>query len=157
MIKKIFLYGSITAFLGASITIFSLTVTLNKIKSDRATMKQHYEAQLEILKHPKEKKDEKKEIIKLIYKDEKGDNVIVEKTTTKTITEKEPVLLDAPNTNNNIRQWYVSGAYGCDFKNGFSSYGFGLGYNIANFLSAGIRFDSISQNKRIGIELRIDF
>jgi len=157
MVKKILMYGSIAGALAAMITIYSLYTQNHRIKAENETMKLHYEAQIAILKFPKEKIDENKEKIRIVYKDKKGDDVIIEKIVTKTIMEKEPVILERPSfKQDDIQRWYVSGAYGYSLD-GDVGFGVGAGYNLMDLLSTGLRYDTIGQGQRIALEVRVDF
>ena len=158
MIKKIFLYGSIVGTIISIITIYSLTVKMKEIKADRETMKQHYETQIEILKHPEEKKDEQKEKIRIVYKDKKGDPVIVEKEIIKRVIETRPVLLEKPGlTSQKVqRRFYVSGNYGQVLSDWEHTWGIGAGYNLTEWMSAGVRYDK-GLGHNISIEMRINF
>lgn len=156
MIKKVLLGVGIAGLIGAVITIYSLYTQNQKIKADRETMKTHYEVQLELLKHPKEKIDENKEVVKIVYKDKKGDEVIIEKVITKTVTEKEPVILEQPSLNTEVRRYYISGALGYTLSE-HASFGCGVGYNFSDNFSTGLRYDNIGKEHRLALEMRIDF
>lgn len=158
MIKKALIYGGVAGLIVASITIYSLYTQNHKIKANLETNKLHYEAQIAILKVPKEKIDENKEVIKIVYKDKKGDDVIIEKVVTKTIIEKEPVILDAPQHTSN-RKWYISGSYGTyTFSSEIKgSLGIGAGYCFNETISAGLRYDNFRGGNRCSMEVMVRF
>jgi len=156
MIKKILIGACVAGAISAGITIYSLYTDNQKIKADRATMEEHYKSQIAILEHPKEKIDENKEVIKIVYKDKKGDDVIIKKVVTKTITEKEPVILEQPALNTETRRYYISGAMGYSLS-GNVSFGGGVGYNFSDNFSTGVRYDNFGKEHRLGLEIRIDF
>lgn len=156
MIKNVITYVSIAGLIGASVLVYSLYSKNVKIRADRDTMQNHYEAQIEILKHPKEKIDQDKEVMRIVYVDKKGDEVVIEKEIVRTSIKREPVVLKQPVTK--LARWYVSGSYGSTIQ-GHKKYGWGAGAGcwITESLAVGLRYDIIGKNPRIAVETTIRF
>jgi len=121
---------------------------------EHTKQKQEGTKQLAIEK-PAEKKAEVVErvITRTITKEGKPIEII--KEVVKTVVEKTPYI---PESKGRIRQFYVSGTYGRNLNEIWeSSYGCAVGWNITDYLSTGLRFDTIGPKQRIAVEVRINF
>ena len=160
--KSILVYAGIAGLIVATISIYSLYTKNHELSAQIQANKLHYEAQIAILKVPKEKKDTQKEVIRIVYKDVKGYPVTVEKEIIRVITETEPVLLPVTTKyeHNTYRRIYLSGAYGISGGPkgiGYGHYSLAMGYDLFSNLSLGARFTVCDGIRAVAIETTIRF
>ncbi len=110
------------------------------------------------IQNPAEKKAEVVERVITRTVTKEGKPVEVIREITKTITEKIPVV---PNSIYRQPAFYISGTLGNSLGRldaiWDSSYGVGVGWNISSSLSTGIRYDTIGQEQRVALEVRVNF
>lgn len=141
--KKYLLYGMIIAILASVVSIYSLTVKLQQERTKQAA-----------IHNPAIKKAEVVErvITKVVTKE--GETKVVIQEIIRTVSEKTPTIPDNPNT---ASAWYVSGTYGYNIVAQNFGYGIGIGANITDWLSTGLRYDTIGQDQRVAVEVRVNF
>lgn len=133
------------AFLGMAATIVT-----------QCRMMKQEETKQAAIKNPAEKKAEVVErvITRTVTKEGKPIEIVKEVVTT--VVEKSPIVPPNP-ISQRISNYYVSGTYGYRWDEGFGTWGVGAGYNFTDWLSTGIRYDTIGPEQRIAVEVRINF
>jgi len=110
------------------------------------------------IENPAEKKAEVVERVITRTVTKEGKPIEIIKEVIRTVVEKTPLV-----PQNSVVEWqrhyYVSGTYGYEFTRGFGSntYGVGVGYNANEWVSCGVRYDTIGPEQRVALEVRINF